>query len=238
MPAWQAAETLARSVASVQAQTYENWELMIIDDHATDATAEIARTLARQDHRITVLTMARNSGAALARNRGIETARGRYIAFLDADDVWMSDKLTRQIAFMQETGAQLSYTGFWRRSGTREHEITVPPTLTHAELLRGNQIGCLTAMYDTAQLGKAFMSNMRMRQDFALWLHILKKIPKAHGLQQPLAVHCRQDKSLSSNIFKGLHATWQVYRKHEHLGPIQSLWCLSNHVLNRTRARL
>ena len=236
MPAWRVTGTLQAAVASVQGQSRTDWELIIIDDASQDATADLARALAAADPRIVVLQQAQNGGAAQARNRGIRAARGRYIAFLDADDLWLPAKLDRQIAFMQATGAALSYTGFLRDNGGRQRAVRVPPTVSHAQLLRGNVIGCLTAIYDVAQLGRVEMPDLRMRQDYALWLKILRRIPVAHGLAEVLAVHHRRADSLSSGLLRGLRATWTVYRQAEGLGRMQAARCLAAHVLNRVRA--
>jgi teichuronic acid biosynthesis glycosyltransferase TuaG len=237
MPAWRAAATVQAAVGSVQAQTRGDWELIIIDDASDDKTLQIAQALAATDPRIVVLHQTQNGGAARARNRGISVARGRYIAFLDADDSWLAEKLERQISFMERTGAALSYTGFLRDSGGVQRPVRVPPSVTHARLLRGNVIGCLTAIYDTALLGKVDMPDLRMRQDYALWLKILRVIPAAHGLQEVLAIHHRHPGSLSWGLLRGLRATWAVYRQAEGLGRVQAAGCLVAHVLNRVGAR-
>lgn len=237
MPAWRAAGTLAASVASVQAQTRGDWELIIIDDASEDATADLARALAAADPRITVLQQASNGGAAQARNRGIRAARGRYVAFLDADDLWLPAKLERQIGFMQQTGAALSYTGYLRDSGGVQRPVRIPDTVTHAQLLRGNVIGCLTAIYDSAVLGRVEMPDLRLRQDYALWLTILRTVPMAQGLPEVLAIHHRHAGSLSAGLLRGLRATWAVYRQAEGLSRLQAAGCLAAHVLNRVRAR-
>jgi len=236
MPAWRAGALLAEAVASVQAQTVTDWELLIIDDASDDDTPQVAAGLAAEDARISVLTQQRNDGAAEARNRGTLAATGRYIAFLDADDIWLPQKLERQIAFMTAQGAVFSYTAFWRDVAGLRSLVTIVPQVDHAQLLRGNVIGCLTAMYDTDALGQVLAPKLRMRQDFALWLRILRMTPLAHGLLEPLAVNRRKPGSLSSGIRSRVGATWKMYRQVEGLGRGAALYCLSCHMMNRTRA--
>lgn len=235
LPAYQAADTLARAVGSVQAQTRTDWELLVVDDGSRDSTAVIAQGLAEADARISVLHQPANSGAAAARNRAIRAARGRYIAFLDADDTWEPDKLARQIGFMQTHGHALSYTGFWRISGKKRRAVVPPSQVDYATLLRGNVIGCLTAVYDRDQLGRAEMPDLPTRQDFAFWLALLKRIPAAHGLPAPLASHYRRPGSLSSNRLKALAGTWHMYRRAEGLSVPASAWFLGHHLAGRLR---
>ena len=237
LPALQAEQTLPRAVQSVQSQSFADWELLIINDGSSDDTASIAKDFSKGDPRIRVLGNQTRQGAARARNLGIAAAQGRYIAFLDADDHWLPKKLEKQVALLQETSTAFSYTGFWREARNVRREITVPKSLSYSELLHGNQIGCQTAMYDTKQLGKLFMDDIRMRHDYALWLRILKTVPIAYGLQEPLAVHCRQKESLSSNPFKAMRATLQVYRLVAGASYPLSLWYLANHLANRGLAR-
>lgn len=244
MPAWRAADTLADSVASVQAQSRTDWELVIIDDCSDDATLQIARGLAAADSRIVVIAQSPNGGAARARNRGIAAARGRHIAFLDADDLWLPQKLERQIAFMEQHGAALSYTGFLRvTAGTgqagkpgAQRQVRIPPRVTYDGLLHGNVIGCSTAIYDSARLGKVLMPDIRLRQDYGLWLAILRRIPQAHGLPEALTIHQRRPGSLSAGFVRRTGGTWHLYREVEGLGRLQAAICLGAHLVNRIRA--
>ena len=238
VPAFRAAQTLPQAVASVQAQTRGDWEMIIVEDASGDDTATVAAALAAADPRIRLLVQPVNGGPAPARNRAIAAARGRFIAFLDADDLWLPEKLARQIAFMQQTGTALSYTGYWREApdGTRR-AVRVPPEVSHARLLRGNVIGCLTAVYDSAQLGRMMMPDIRMNQDYALWLQILRRVPLAQGLPDNLAVYRRHAGSLSWAYLPRLRGTWQMFRRIEGLGRVQALSCLIAHYLNRLRAR-
>jgi len=237
MPAYRAAATLASSVASVQAQTFGDWELILVDDASPDDTGALAAALASGDARIRLLTLAQNGGAARARNAAIAQARGRHIAFLDADDLWLPDKLARQLAFMAQTGAALSYTGFWVEKAGVRRAVRIPAAVTRAQLLRGNVIGCLTAMYDAGALGRVMMPDLRMNEDYGLWLRILARVPAAQGLQENLAVHRRQSGSLTDGTLRRLRATWRLYREVEQLPRLTALRCLAAHVMNRLRSR-
>ena len=239
MPAFRAAATLPAAVASVQAQTFADWELLIVDDASDDATAGTVARLAEAEPRIRALHLGLNGGAARARNRALAMARGRYIAFLDADDLWLPGKLERQIGFMRETGTALTYAGYFIESpGGHRSRIRVPPRVTHDALLRGNVIGCLTAVYDSAVLGKVEMPDIRMRQDFGLWLRILARIPEARGLDEPLAVYRRRSGSLSSSIWRRVAGNWMLFRRSEGLGRLAAARFLVTGLVNRLLARL
>jgi teichuronic acid biosynthesis glycosyltransferase TuaG len=235
MPAYNAARFLRRAVASVLAQTYADWELIVVDDGSRDDTWAVASALA-QDPRIMVLSQPRNTGAAKARNRAIAVAKGRYIAFLDADDEWSPDKLALQTAFMQRTGATFSFTGYWREREGRRRYVTAPERLTRSALLRRNRIGCLTAVYDRAHLGTVLMPDMALRQDYALWLDLLLRTD-AHGLNQPLATLHQHRGSLSSARLRAARATWAMYRNHAKLPPVRAAVCLLTHLTGRLLAR-
>lgn len=236
MPAFRATATLAGSVASVQAQTRGDWELLLIEDGSGDGTRALALALAATDRRIRVIALPVNGGAARARNAGLAQARGRYIAFLDADDLWLPTKLEQHLAFMARSGAVFSYTGYLRVRAGRQRRVRVPATLSHAVLLRGNAIGCCTVIYDSAALGRVPMPDLRLRQDYGLWLQLLRLTPTAHGLPAALSIHHRRPGSLSGGLWRGISGTWVLYRQAEGLSRAQALRCLSAHLVNRLRA--
>ena len=177
-PVWNAAATLAEAVASVGAQTLPDWELILVDDASTDGSREIARGLAAEEPRIRLIERATNGGAAAARNDAIRAARGRLIAFLDADDRWHPEKLARQAAFMAAGGHALVFSAYRRIAADgRPLGVVRPPLrVSRAELLKGNVIGCLTAVYDTAVFGRVEMPPLRRRQDYGLWLGLLRQV--------------------------------------------------------------
>ncbi|WP_417240062.1 glycosyltransferase family 2 protein [Celeribacter halophilus] len=233
IPAHNAAGFLTRAVHSVQAQSVADWEALIIDDASEDETRTLAAQFQAQDPRIRALSLAQNQGAAAARNTGIDAAQGRYIAFLDSDDSWLPDKLARQLALINETGAALCYGAFWRDRGARKRLVKPPARLDRAQLLRGNAIGCLTAMYDRAQLGRRYFPDMALRQDWALWLDILKETGFAVGVTEPVATYHARAGSLSSNKWKALAANWRFYRDVEGIGAPKATWLLGESSLRR-----
>jgi glycosyltransferase involved in cell wall biosynthesis len=236
IPAWRAADVLGRAVASLSAQSLPDWEAVIVDDASQDGTHAAARRLAEAEPRLRVLRHAENRGAAAARNTALGAARGRYVAFLDADDEWHPDKLARQIDHMERLGVALGYTGFVRaRPDGQRREVRVPPRVTRDALLRGNVIGCLTAVYDRARLGDRPMPDLPMRHDYALWLSILADIPCAHGIPAPLATHHVRAGSLSSGRLGALRGTWAMHRGHLGHSPIRAAWYMGHHLAARLR---
>ncbi|MGM8924321.1 glycosyltransferase family 2 protein [Enterobacter hormaechei subsp. steigerwaltii] len=178
MPSYNSSKTIISSIQSVLAQKYEDWELLITDDCSSDDTLEIILSFSKKDERIKVFSFDNNYGAGAARNNSIEKANGRYIAFLDSDDMWHEDKLTKQVDFMLTGHYGLTYTAYSKINvdGQVKKQIKPPAQVNYNELLKSNVIGCLTAMYDVKMLGKVYMPLIRKRQDMALWLNILKKI--------------------------------------------------------------
>jgi glycosyltransferase involved in cell wall biosynthesis len=224
-PVWNAAATLAEAVASVRAQTLPDWEMILVDDGSTDRSRALAEALAAAEPRLRVLGWAENRGAAAARNAGIRAARGRYIAFLDADDRWRPEKLALQLAATAEAPFVFSAYGRMDAAGRRLGEVPAPPRLTYAELLKGNRIGCLTALYDTAHFGKVEMPELRRRQDYGLWLKLLKRGPAARGLPQVLADYRVRPGSLSADKWAAARATWAVLRELEGLPLGRAGYC-------------
>ncbi|SFV54977.1 Putative N-acetylgalactosaminyl-diphosphoundecaprenol glucuronosyltransferase [hydrothermal vent metagenome] len=228
-PSYRSQKFIAQTIESVLAQSYQEWEMIIVDDCSPDNANEIISSYIQQDPRIKLIKLEKNSGAAAARNEAIKEAKGRYIAFLDADDLWMEDKLKKQIAFMQKKGALLCYSAY-NVIDESENDMGcfVPKDeLSYKDLLKTNQIGCLTAIYDAKELGKLYMPLIKKRQDYALWLKILKKIDYAYGLKEPLATYRVLNRSLSSNKVNAALYQWRIYTEIEKLGILKSLYYFS-----------
>lgn len=238
MPAYNAGKYIGPSVRSVLEQTYAHWELWIIDDGSSDNTKEIIEHLAQSDARIHACFMPGNTGTAAARNKGIAESRGKYIAFLDADDLWKNNKLEIQVAFMEEKGCALSYS--WYEVMDAEGKplkrlIKSPGTITYRRLLRSNVIGCLTAMYNAEILGKMYMPDIRKRQDYGLWLDILRKKHTACGMQQSLAWYRDGHSSLSSgNKIALLKYNWILLRKQQKLNVFASAFYFAAFFCNKS----
>ena len=186
MPSYNSDGTILESIQSVLSQTYKNWELIIVDDRSTDNTWQVIQTYADKYDNIRVYQNKENLGAGASRNFAIKKARGRFIAFLDSDDLWTEDKLAEQIPFMLENNYPLTYTHYSRFTSEEELSVvTAPEYTTYKKLMYSNVIGCLTAVYDAQALGKRYMPLIRKRQDMGLWLDILKDTPKAYCLPKP-----------------------------------------------------
>lgn len=223
MPSYNSADTIAASIESVLAQTYPHWELLVSDDCSTDHTFELIRDYAERDPRIKVEQLTENGGAGKARNSAIARARGRYIAFLDADDMWYADKLEKQLAFMQRENITLCYSAYDRFDSNGKRDSFYPPETTcYNELLKSNVIGCLTAIYDREHCGIRYMPEIRKRQDMALWLNILKDGHRAKAIMEPLANY-RLDGGISHNKLRVLSYQWQLYRDVEKLSLPRTL---------------
>jgi len=227
MPNYNSAPFIQESIVSILSQDYENWELIIVDDYSSDDSLKIIEVLMADNKRIKLIQLAQNGGPAVARNRAIEEANGRYIAFLDSDDLWHPEKLSKQISFMQKHDVALSYTGYYRieeKSGEIIDQIHVPKKVDYNELLKQNIIGCLTAMYDTQKIGKVYMPEILKRQDFGLWLSILKLVPYAYGLDEPLAYYRVRTTSVSSNKMLASKYNWKLYREVEKLPLYKAIY--------------
>ncbi|WP_022918988.1 glycosyltransferase family 2 protein [Ruania albidiflava] len=249
MPAHDAAGTLASSIRSVQAQSHPDWELLVTDDGSTDETWAMLTDAARLDSRIRPERSDRQLGAAGARNAAIRRARGAYVAFLDADDLWLADKLTKQLAFATEQHAPVTFTSYYKVAAdfTGDARDFVPngrvvparAELTYATLLRQNYIGCLTGMYSVTALGKRFMPDLRKRQDYGLWLSLLRDGTVARGLDEPLALYRQQRAgSLSgSSRLSLVKYNWELYRRVERLSLPRSVWALGQATVRSTLKR-
>ncbi|MFA7438304.1 glycosyltransferase family 2 protein [Castellaniella sp.] len=216
MPAWNAQATLAEAIASVQAQTLADWELLVVVDAATDDTLAIAQAHAESDARVGVLVNPVNRGVAETRNRALAEARGEYVAFLDSDDRWHADKLAQQCASLQATGCAISYTAY-QRFGAEGVLNRVTPVLrvTFHDLLRGNVIGLSTGML-RAGLARELRFASIGHEDYLFWLQAVQRAGEARRVpsEQPLADYRVQAGSRSANIWRNAGWQWHIYRHH------------------------
>lgn len=227
MPTYNSEKFILKTIESVINQSYKNWELIITDDHSTDNTVELIKSSYVNENRIRVYPLSINQGAAVARNNSIKEAKGRYIAFLDSDDIWFPRKLEKQLAFMQKTKCDLTYSSFIvvNEKGEKKGYVNADNKVTYKSLLKRDTIGCLTVMYDTAKNGKVYMPLIRKRQDWALWLNILKQDNVISlGIKDTLAQYTLRQDSLSSNKIKLLKYTWQIFYKIENMSIILSVY--------------
>lgn len=230
-PVYNAEKYIEDTIKSVLNQSYMNWELILINDCSSDCSMNIIKKYNDRDSRIRVIELNKNSGPAVARNTGIECAHGRFIAFLDSDDIWMPNKLEVQLNFMKKNNIYFSFTEYLKinENGENRGIVKVPKNLTYTELLKSNIIGCLTVVYDTHGIGKVYMPDIRKRQDYGLWLKILREHTNAYGIQKCLAKYRVRKNSVSSNKIKAASYQWQVYRKIEQLNLFKSIYYFINY---------
>jgi teichuronic acid biosynthesis glycosyltransferase TuaG len=233
-PSYNAERFLAKTIDSVLLQTYQNWELLIVDDCSPDDANQLIEQYVAKDGRIKLLRLKSNSGAAVARNTAIEAARGRYIAFLDSDDRWLPNKLEKQLSFMQECDVAFSFASYEKlnEEGDVVGTVGIPPKVSYRDLLKVCSIGCLTAMYDTEKLGKVYMPLIRKRQDLGLWLRILKETPYAYGLEEVLAQYQLRNDSISANKRDAASYTWRLYREVEKMSLPVAAYYFAHYAVN------
>jgi teichuronic acid biosynthesis glycosyltransferase TuaG len=229
-PSWNVERLIGKTIESVQAQTLGDWELLIADDCSTDNTTGVVESYAAKDPRVKLIRQPRNGGPALARQAAIERAEGRFIAFLDSDDLWLPAKLERQVAFAREHLAPLSFTAFRRINETGSvtgRLIPVPVSLTYDQLLKNTSIATLTALVDRDLTGSIAMKD-EPYDDFCLWLSILKPGRIAYGLNEDLARYRVRGSSVSSRPLRSAGWVWHIYRNVERLSLIRSAWCFAH----------
>lgn len=220
-------ELLRKSIDGILMQSYSNLELVITDDGSLNPhTKHILEEYTKKDPRVKVFFQKENGGPGIARNNSIKHAQGRYIAFCDSDDVWMKDKLEKQVRFMNEHHCALSF-GSYIIIDDRDNETGLnmaPSKITFSQLKRDNKIGCSTAMYDTIMLGKKYyMPTLRKRQDWGLFLTILQKCKVAYGMQIPTVYYRVRKQSISNNKKDLVKYNIDVYKTVLGFNPIKAL---------------
>jgi glycosyltransferase involved in cell wall biosynthesis len=231
-PTYNSEKYITETIKSIQGQTYTNWELLITDDCSTDQTIDIIKSFQKGDKRIKLFLLNKNQGAGVARNNSIKEANGRYIAFCDSDDLWKEHKLSKQIKFMKENQVFFTYCSYEIVNEKREYIQTIipPPIITYNDLLSWCWVGCLTAIYDTKILGKKYFPKIRKRQDYILWLKILREINQTKGLLEPLATYTKRQGSISSNKLGLVKYNYLVYKKGLGYNSFKSLILLGRYL--------
>lgn len=240
MPVFNSEKTLRDSVRSIQAQTVSEWELILVDDRSRDGSATLIRELAAEDSRIKPLLLDSNRGAALARNAGLELAEGRYVAFLDSDDLWYPQKLEKQIRLHRSTDAGLSFTDYeWIDPTGLDLGVVVraSDTPTWTELTWGNNIGLSTSMLDTTKVGKPPMRNLRLNHDFALWLELLRQGCRAVRVPEVLVSYRVLPGSLSQNKLESAWLNWVILHRIEKISMVGTVARLSAWALRTSLRR-
>ncbi len=228
-PTFNSEDFIEATIRSVQNQTYENWEMLITDDRSTDNTVNIINKIAEKDPRIRLFQLDENSGSAVARNNSIQQAKGRFHAFLDADDIWFDHHLKDSIRAIEKEKTPFVFASYKRSNENLEFvysDFIVPTRVNYHDILKSNSISCLTAFVDVATLGKESMPLIRKRQDMGLWLKYLKKCDHAIGIENVHAIYRIREDSLSRDKKKLIKYQWTFYRRIEGLNLIKSLYYL------------
>ena len=229
VPVYNAAKYLRTTIETVRNQTYESWELILVDDCSQDESRDIIEAAIRESsERIRLICLEKNAGAAEARNAGIDAARGRYIAFLDADDIWYPEKLEKELQFLKESGAGFVFTAYQygdENAMPTGKAVRVPHTLTYREALSRTIIFTSTVLFDTEKIGKDLIHMPKIAsEDTATWWQILMTGVTAYGLNEPLVIYRRPGSSLSSNKLAAIKRIWDLYRKIAGLSVPESAW--------------
>lgn len=232
-PAYNSVATIEGTIQSVLSQTYQDWELLVVIDGGTkDMTPEVVLKYGENDRRIRLLKVPQGKGLALSRNYALSQAKGQYIAFLDSDDIWLPQKLEKQLRHLKQNHGAFATHRYRRMSfdeKTVGHLMSIPEKITYNDLLVNNVIGCLTVLIDQEQTGPLQFEETK-HEDFLLWLSILKKGFHCYGLQEDLARYRIVPSSRSANKFEMAIVRWKILRKHERLNVFSSLYYLTGYV--------
>lgn len=235
MPAYKTETFIGEAIQSVLNQTYPHWELLITDDCSPDNLKSVVMEFTQKDARVKYFLASKNGGPARARNNSLEHAKGRFIAFLDSDDLWLPAKLEIQLRFMLSNCVAFSYSDYIRikADGTPYPFINhVPTEVSYSDLLKNTSIATLTVILDRSKIPDTKMTPDWGYDDYILWLEILKKGIKARAINECLAKYRVMETSVSSNKPRSLKWVWNIYFKHQRLGLMRSLFYIFNFSLN------
>ena len=228
-PSFNSEKFIAETIQSVQNQTYPNWEMIIVDDCSTDRTVSVIQQFVKNDVRIRLFQLDRNSGAGIAREKALSNINGDYISFLDADDLWKPLKLEKQLQFLKEHKAHFTFSFYDcidEEGNTLNKRVEAPINLTYRQLFFCNYVGNLTGIYEVDFFGKIAISATRKRQDWMVWLTILKKIKKAKPVPESLALYRIRENSLSASKVDLLKHNFAVYRSFHGFSFLSSLFIM------------
>lgn len=240
-PVFNAEEFILDTINSVQRQTYKEWELLLIDDCSSDSSRDLIMEKLKEDDRIKYIKLDKNSGAAITRNTGLSNAKGRYIAFLDSDDIWRPSKLEKQLALLKELEAGFCFTSYrytYQNGEPMKKVARAPKKIDYNGLLKNTIIGCSTVLIDKKIIGDFRMTNVRRGQDTATWLQLLKKTDYAYGLYEDLVLYRVVTGSLSDNKWTAIKRTWNTYRNVEKLSLPKSMYVFVFYAYNALKKRI
>lgn len=243
-PVYNVEKYIAQTIEAVQLQTYRNWELLLVDDCSKDNSAQIIAEYKKNDLRIKYFKLEKNSGAAVARNEALSRAQGRFLAFLDSDDLWVPEKLQKEMAVMLNGESAFVFTAIKmvdENNNLIKDTISVPKRVTYERLLKETVIATSSVLLDKKVIGDFRMPLIRSGQDYATWLLILKKVSYAIGINEGLVLYRKSSNSLSSNKFKSIKQVYKIQTQNEKINRISaafntfcfSLYAFKKHFLNR-----
>lgn len=239
-PAYNSADFITQTINSVIEQTYTNWELLVIDDKSKDNTCQVVEEFVDKHRNIKLIKLEQNGGVSNARNVGLANATGKYIAFLDSDDIWLKEKLAKQVAYMEEKSLPMTFCAYNRIDEAGEvisRKIEVPHSVSYRQLLSHNVI-----IFSTSLTLKSVIGDTKFKkaghEDWIFWLDIFKKSFSGYGINEPLVLYRIRQGSVSSNKLKVIGFTWKIYRESEKLGLFQSIYHFVNYAFATVWKRL
>lgn len=229
MPTYNSAKFVSETIESVIHQSFSDWELIVVDDCSSDNTAELVLNFVDRDERIRLFTQRVNQGPALARNKALSVAKGRYIAYFDSDDLWLSNKLEEQLIYMDQTNAGMCFTSYEtiNEDGSHRNFVHVPKRIDYKGFLKAPVTCTHTVMFDTDLISRDLlvMPDIKKRQDGATWLQVLRTGVIAVGLDKVLAKNRKRKGSVSSNKLVAIRYTWHLYHRIEGLSIPYAAYC-------------
>jgi teichuronic acid biosynthesis glycosyltransferase TuaG len=231
MPNYNGSRFIAIAINSVMSQTYSNWELIIVDDNSSDQSIDVIQPFIDSDSRIMLYQLHKNKGVSYVRNYAISKSKGRFISFLDSDDIWLPQKTEKQLSFMLLNNMSFTYLAYEKvdENGFVVCHVGIPRKVSYHDLLKTCYIGCLTVMLDTNYFEKIQIPLNTKREDYALWLDLLKKVDYAHGFDEILARYRIHTSQNSKNKLHMAEETWRLFRNLEKLSLFKSIYYFSNY---------
>ena len=234
-PAYNASKFIGETIESVLKQTFQDWEMIIVDDCSTDDTLKIANEFLKKDPRIKIIQNERNSGVAATRNHGLDVAIGDFIAFVDSDDLWLPEKLEKQLKFMEENDVALTYTKYQNYiTETKQlgKVIKTPNKMTAKKILGNTAIGCLTVMVNRKKVGDFHMPLLKHTEDNCTWQEILSRGYVGYGIQEVLSLYRVSNNSMTSNKSKAAKQQWETYRNYYKFSFLKSSYYFFKYAIN------
>lgn len=233
-PNYNCEKYISETINSVLNQTYKNWEMIIVDDCSSDNSIKIIEDYIKKDSRIKLIKMKKNSGAALCRNKAIEVSNGKYLAYLDSDDLWLEKKLEKQISYMEKENVDFTYSEYSHideNGDSLNLKVKIPEKLSYLKMLFHCFTGCLTVVYNQEKIGKIYGPNISKSNDYGLFLQVIKKVNKARGLKENLAYYRIRKNSISRNKWKKVEPHLYLLNKIENINIFASLFLIFTNVL-------